>query len=119
MEPEDEYMGEERRGVERHRVNLRARWKGRHAGREGSVTDLSTAGCFVLSNDLFVEKGDPVHVELVLPAGVITLPGRVIYTAEEIGFGVRFSPFYPEDERRKLELLISAEARRSRMKSNR
>ncbi len=110
-------MGEERRGVERYRVNLRARWKGRHAGREGSVTDISTAGCFVLSNDLFVEKGDPVQIELLLPAGVVTIPGRVIYTAEEIGFGVRFSPFFPEDDRRKLELLVRAEALRSQKRA--
>ncbi len=118
MEPDDEYRGEERRRVERYAVNLRARWEGRHAGREGTVTDISLAGCFVLSEDL-VEAGDLVKLEVFLPAGVIILWGHVIYTAEEIGFGVRFSPFFPEAERRKLELLVTAEAFRSRKKSQR
>lgn len=109
-------MGEERRRYERYRVNLRVRWEGRQVSGQGFVTDISIAGCFILANDLFVEHGDPVHVELLLPAGVIPLPGRVVYTADEIGFGVRFSPFLPDENRRKLEMLLKAEALRSRKK---
>lgn len=115
MEPDDEYREGERRKVERFRVNLRARWEGRRAGREGTVTDISTAGCFVLTDDL-VETGDLVKIELLLPAGVITLWGHVVYTAREIGFGVRLSPFLHEEDRRKLELLVRAEAHRSEKK---
>jgi hypothetical protein len=116
MEPDDEYRGFERREVRRYEVNLPVRWAGRRAAREGEVTDISTAGCFVLTDDL-IERGDLVKIELLLPAGVITLLGHVIYTAEEIGFGVRFKRPVPEAERRKLELLLKAEALRSQKKS--
>ncbi len=109
-------MGEERRLVERYRVNFRARWEGRRAWREGTVTDISTAGCFVLTEDLGVEPSELVKVELLLPAGSVTLWGHVVYTAEEIGFGIRFTPFFPEEERRKLDFLVRAEAARARMR---
>jgi hypothetical protein len=118
MKSGDDYKGSERREVERYRVDLRVRWEGKKAGREGTITDISTAGCFVLTDDL-VERGDLVKIELLLPAGKVTLWGHVIYTAEEIGFGVRFSPFFPEAERRKLELLVRAESLRLQKKRGR
>ena len=108
-------MGIERREVARYKVNLRVRWAGQQAAREGMVTDISINGCFVLTDDL-IERGDIVRLELFLPAGVIKLSGQVIYTAEEIGFGVRFSRSLPESERRKLELLVKAESLRSQKK---
>ena len=114
----DEYSGEERRSVERYRVSLRARWAGRHETREGEVVDISTAGCFVLAEDL-VKAGELVKLELIMPSGVITLWGHVIYTAEEIGFGVRFSPFFPEEERRKLDMLVRAEYLRTQKRAPR
>ena len=110
------YMGFERREVPRYKVNLPVRWEGRRAAREGTITDLSIGGCFVLAADL-IDRGDPVKLELLLPAGVLTLWGQVIYTAEEIGFGVRFTRPVPEAERRKLELLVRAEALRSQKKA--
>lgn len=102
--------------VERYRVNLRVRWEGRRVWRDGTITDLSTAGCFVLTEDVGVEPGELVKVELLLPGGVVILWGHVIYKAEEIGFGIRFSPFFPEEDRRKLELLVRAESLRSKKK---
>ena len=110
------YMGFERREVPRYKVNLPVRWEGRRAAREGTITDLSIGGCFVLADDL-IDRGDPVKLELLLPAGVLTIWGQVIYTAEEIGFGVRFTRPMPEAERRKLELLVRAEALRSQKKA--
>ena len=107
------YSGEERRKVERYRVNLRARWEGKRVWRDGTVTDICISGCFMLTEDHGVEAWELVRVELLLPAGVVALHGHVIYKAEEIGFGVSFSPFAPEEERRKLELLVRAESLRS------
>src|SRR3954469_22789457 len=116
MIPGGLYMGMERRLAERYKVNIRARWEGPRSRREGTVTDISTAGCFVLTEDMGVEKRELVKIELVLPGGIITLWGYVIYKADEIGFGVRFAPNIPDEERRRLEFLVKAESVRSSMK---
>ena len=109
-------MGMERRLTERYTVHIRARWEGPRTRREGTVTDISTAGCFVLTEDIGVEKRELIKIELLLQGGVITLWGHVIYKADEIGFGVRFAPHIPEEERRRLEFLVKAESVRSSMK---
>ncbi|HEX8559228.1 MAG TPA: PilZ domain-containing protein [Pyrinomonadaceae bacterium] len=106
------YSGWERRRAERYRVNLSARWEGRWASRAATVTDLSVYGCFVLTDDL-VDRGETVRLELSLPrGGDITLWGAVVYQAPEIGFALNFEEFKDEDDRRKLEWLLRAEAHR-------
>jgi hypothetical protein len=110
------YMGMERRLAERYKVSIRVRWEGSRAQREGTVTDISIAGCFVLTEDIGVERRELIRIELLLPGGVITLWGSVIYKADEIGFGVRFAPNIPDEERKRLEFLVRAEAVRSSMK---
>lgn len=110
------YIGMERRLAQRFKVNIRARWEGPRTRREGVVTDISTDGCFILTEDLGVEKRELVKLELLLPGGVVTLWGHVIYKADEIGFGVRFAPNIPEEERRRLEFLVKAESVRLSMK---
>ena len=112
-------MGMERRLTERYKVHIRARWEGPRTRREGTVTDISTAGCFVLTEDIGVEKRELVKIELLLSGGVITLWGQVIYKADEIGFGIRFAPNNPEVERRRLEFLVKAESTRSSMRLKR
>lgn len=112
------YKGMERRLTERYKVQIPVRWKGKRTQREGTVTDISTAGCFILTEDIGVERRELIKIELLLPAGVITLWGQVVYKADEIGFGVRFAPHIREEERRKLEFLVKAESVRSSMKQN-
>ena len=109
-------MGMERRLTQRIKVNIRVRWEGERTRRDGTVTDISTAGCFVLTEDIGVEKRELIKIELLLPGGVITLWGQVIYKADEIGFGVRFAPNIPEEEGRRLEFLVKAESVRSSKK---
>jgi hypothetical protein len=105
--------GRERRRARRYKVNFRARWEGRWASREANVTDLSTFGCFILTDDL-VKTGELVRLELQLPrGGKITLWGAVVYQIEEIGFALNFERFMHEDDRRKLEWLVRAEAHRT------
>ena len=116
MDSKEVYTGMERRLTRRIKVNIRARWEGEHTRRDGTVTDISTAGCFVLTEDIGVEKRELVKIELLLPGGVIKLWGLVIYKADEIGFGVRFAPNVPVEEQRKLEYLVKAEAARTSMK---
>lgn len=109
-------MGMERRLTERYKVQIRARWKGARTQREGIITDISTAGCFILTEDIGVERRELIKIELLLPGGLITLWGHVIYKADEIGFGVRFALNIPEEEQKKLEFLVKAESARSSMK---
>ena len=116
MDLKGAYSGMERRLNQRIKVNIPARWKGPRAERDGTVTDISTAGCFVLTEDIGVEKRELVKIDLLLPGGVITLWGHVVYKADEIGFGVRFAPHIPEEQRRRLEFLVRAETVRSSMK---
>ena len=97
----------------RYRVNLRARWEGRWASREATVTDLSLYGCFVLTDDL-VRRGETVRLDILLPRGdQVTLWGLVVYQAEEIGFALDFERFRHEEDRRKLEWLVRAEAHKT------
>src|SRR5688572_10572010 len=106
--------GWERRRAERIKVNFRARWEGSRASRDATVTDLSMYGCFVLSDDL-VKRGETVKLEMTLPrGGRVTLWGRVVYQAEEIGFALDFERFEHEDDRRRLEWLVRAEAHKNK-----
>ena len=102
----------ERRRAKRYKVNLRARWEGQRAARDAAVTDISEYGCFVLTDDL-VERRELVRLEIDLPrGGRITLWGKVVYQAEEIGFALEFDRFKEEEDRRRLEWLLRAEAHR-------
>lgn len=105
--------GSERRRAKRYKVNFQARWEGRWASREATVTDLSTCGCFILTDDL-VKAGEVVRFELRLPrGGQITVWGTVVYQVEEMGFALNFERFMNEDDRRRLEWLVRAEAHRA------
>jgi hypothetical protein len=107
-------QGWERRRAGRIKVNFAARWEGSRAALDATVTDLSMYGCFVLTDDL-VKRGETVKLEMTLPrGGRVTLWGRVVYQAEEIGFALDFERFEHEEDRRRLEWLIRAEAHKSK-----
>ena len=108
-----QHGGRERRRARRYQVNFRARWEGGWAARAATVTDLSMCGCFVLTDDL-VKRGETVRLDLELPrGGHVTLWGRVVYQLDEIGFALDFQRFRNEDDRRRLEWLVRAEAHRN------
>ena len=84
-------MRVERRRVERFRVNLDIRWEGASGLRKGTISDISTDGCFILTSPEVVAT-EPVKIGIQLPQGVVvTLPGEAVYSMEEIGFGLRFT----------------------------
>jgi|ERR1051326_1911552 hypothetical protein len=95
---------EERRNAERVRLNLRARWETLTAQGRGSVCDLSSTGCFVLSGGR-VDDGQLVRLEIYFPAGLASLWGTVVYSVAEMGFAVRFK-FPGDKEKREFERLI-------------
>lgn len=85
-------MTDKLRSAERVLVNLHARWDGNFDQREGTITDISTGGCFVLTAGE-VSPMELVEVEIELPTEGrwVRLWGQVMYFVEEIGFGLRFA----------------------------
>ena len=80
---------QERRTAQRFRTNLSARWESLRTQGRGSVCDLSSSGCFVLSGGE-VASGELIRLELVLGDEIAPLWGHVIYQVREMGFAARF-----------------------------
>ena len=101
------YVGSERRESPRYKVNFYAQWgSGEWEAREGTITDLSSGGCFVLTDDA-VEEGRLVRVEIEVPGhNRMTLWGNVAYWIKETGFAVRFAPFAQGGARQQLDALL-------------
>jgi hypothetical protein len=95
---------QERRAAERLRTNLNARWEGLKTQGRGSVSDLSSLGCFVLTG-AEVKTGELIRLEINFPRETIPVWGQVVYVVAEMGFAVRFT-FGADDERRLLAKLI-------------
>jgi hypothetical protein len=84
-------MIEERRHAERFRVNLEVQWEGSDGRRKGTISEISTIGCFILTSPEVVAT-EPIKIGIQLPRGEsMTLPGEAVYTMEEIGFAIRFT----------------------------
>jgi hypothetical protein len=99
-------MGKERREAERVRTNLPVHWEGAFASRQGTVIDISTGGCFILSDDEAIQRGELLRLEVQLPTGrTLYAWGEVVYQFPEIGFALRFINF-EQTARRMLEILI-------------
>jgi hypothetical protein len=100
-------MGTERRESPRYKVNFSARWGGGEwQERKGTINELSSGGCFILTDDA-VEEGQLVKVEIETPGQKpLTLWGNVAYWVAETGFGVRFAPFAQGGARQRLAALL-------------
>ncbi len=91
-------MSEERRRAERFQVNLDIRWEGSSGQRKGTISDISTSGCFILTSPEVVAT-ESVKVGIQLPKGkIMTLPGEAVYSTEEIGFALRFTNLGKKEE---------------------
>lgn len=106
------YAGLERRESLRYKVNFYARWgEGGRERREGTIGDLGSGGCFVLTDDV-VEEGQLVELEIEVPGQKgLTLWGNVTYWVAETGFAIRFVPFAQGGARQRLDALLREAAR--------
>lgn len=96
---------DERRGDERVRADLSATWEGVLESHDGTVVDLSTSGCFILTKDS-VQPRELVRLDVLLPTGNgLLLWGEVVYVVEEMGFALRFTGV-GEGERGVIEALM-------------
>lgn len=87
----DRRSGEDRRAIERRNVAIDIEWEGPDGiRRPGSISDLSPAGCFVLSGGE-VTEGDAIRLFLPLGEGMkAQLLGEVRNHVFEIGFALKF-----------------------------
>ncbi len=86
----DRRSGNERRVVERLAVNIEIEWEGSNGRKQGTISDISRQGCFVLCSGE-VEDGENVKVFLPLADGMkVQIWGAVVNHIYEIGFAVRF-----------------------------
>lgn len=86
----DRRSGRERREVERQNVSIEVEWDGEDGRREGTISDLSEAGCFVLTSGQ-VAEGDIVKLFLPLGDGMkVEVNGEVRNFVFEIGFALKF-----------------------------
>ena len=84
-------MLEDRRKDDRVKIDLKVSWEGALTQLEGAIVDLSTSGCFILSDDR-VRLGELIRV-VIYPPGcdALYIWGEVVYQIPEMGFAVRFT----------------------------
>jgi len=81
---------EERRSVRRYSVEIEIEWEGLVGRQTGTVSDISSLGCFVLCSGE-VENGENVKLFFPLAEGMkVQFWGEVVNHVFEIGFGVKF-----------------------------
>ncbi len=86
----DRRSGEDRRAVKRRQVTIDVDWEGSEGRKPGTLSDLSPAGCFVLSSGE-VTEGDNIRVFLPIDEGMkVQVLGEVRNHVIEIGFALKF-----------------------------
>ena len=99
-------MRKERRLDARVKVNLPARWESFLTQQEGTIVDLSGAGCFVLSGGK-VEPNELIRLEITLLNAEPIYPwAEVTEAVEDIGFAARFTSI-DDDERERLDQFVN------------
>lgn len=101
----------EKRTAPRFRVNVDVQWESATVQRKGTISDISTSGCFMLTAPE-IKAREMVKVGIQLPSGKgITLTGETVYAVEEIGFALRFTNL-AEPEQQFLQRLIDSARKR-------
>jgi hypothetical protein len=90
MAVSDRRSGGERRGTNRYAINIDVEWEGSVGRRKGTISDISTTGCFVLCSGE-VNDGETVKIFIPLTDGMkAEFWGEVVNHVLEIGFGANF-----------------------------
>ena len=86
----DRRKNPDRRVVKRYSVNIDIEWKGLIGRQQGTISDISSLGCFVMCSGE-VEDGETVKLYLPISDGMkAEIWGEVVNHVYEIGFGLRF-----------------------------
>ncbi|MCU1290901.1 MAG: PilZ domain protein [Acidobacteria bacterium] len=87
----DRRSGRDRRDIQRVGVNIDVEWEGASGRQSGTISDISSAGCFVLSSGE-LNDGETVRIFLPLTGGMkVQFLGEVVNHVFEIGFAARFT----------------------------
>src|SRR5215218_4043191 len=96
--PADAIEPIERRQHERISIYLRVRWEGLFGCHEGTLSDISAGGCFVLSESQTTLR-ELIRLEVELHDGEwVKVWGEVTNQFPGVGFGVRYTEVDGEDE---------------------
>lgn len=88
----------ERRSAERLRIHLEAKWEGVLGFASGTIGDISTGGCYVMTGGRVQEK-ELIRIDVALPTeDTVLLWGEVTNYVPEIGFGLKFTGFGDEEQ---------------------
>lgn len=86
----DRRSGYERRATQRFEVNIEVEWEGIDGRKKGTISDISTSGCFVLCSGE-VNDGETVKIFIPLADGMkVEFWCEIINHVIEIGFGANF-----------------------------
>ena len=87
----------ERRQHERLSVYLRVRWEGMRGRFDGTVSDISAGGCFILTEGSAAMR-ELVRLEIELHTGAwVRVWAEVTNQFAGVGFGVKYTDFDDED----------------------
>jgi hypothetical protein len=90
----------ERRRHERLNTYLRVRWEGLFGCHEGTVSDISAGGCFILTETQTMLR-ELIRLEVELHTGAwVKIWGEVTNQFPGVGFGVRYTEVDEADEGR-------------------
>jgi hypothetical protein len=88
----------ERRRHERINIYLKARWEGMLGCYEGTLSDISAGGCFILSESPTTLR-ELIRLEIELHTGEwVKMWGEVTNQFAGVGFGVRYTELDEENE---------------------
>jgi hypothetical protein len=111
-------MNRERRDSKRVWADITAQWHGLLKSREGSISDMSLTGCFILTGGE-VSPGELVSVEIDLPGLLrMQLWGKVVYHIADMGFALRFKDLSVTDTTLLARLIEYIESGRQLKQSN-
>lgn len=80
----------ERRKDERSRPNIDVSWSGHTDRSSGTLNDISSSGCFILTGGRY-EDGEIVRLYLPMSDGRrVEFLGEIVNHVNEMGFAVRF-----------------------------
>src|SRR4051812_29521369 len=81
----------ERRRKSRIKTDLKVTWEGALTQLGGNIVDLSTSGCFILSDDQ-VREGELIRITIhTTEYGPICIWGELVDRISKMGFAARFT----------------------------